>query len=210
MYLVKMPEIIKPLASQFLWNMPRDERKVYLTFDDGPTPGITDQILDILQEYNAKATFFCLGKQVELAPDLFERLVQEGHRIGNHTYSHPNGWKTTAFAYLKNVLQAEHFIQTDLYRPPYGRITRGQATAIRKRYHLVMWDIITGDFDLNTTPEECYERVAKHLEGGSIIVMHDSVKASKNVLGSVRPIIEHILSLGYELAPLPSAASLEE
>lgn len=205
-----MPEIIKPLASQFLWNMPRNEQKVYLTFDDGPTPGITEQILDTLKEFNAKATFFCLGKQVEAAPELFARLRAEGHQVGNHTYSHPNGWKTTAFHYLKNVLQAERFIDTDLYRPPYGRITRGQAAAIRSRYKLVMWDIITGDFDLNATPEDCIERVEKHLAPGSIIVMHDSLKASKNVLGSVRPIIEHILSQGYELAPLPSAASLAE
>lgn len=205
-----MPEIIKPLASQFLWNMPRNEQKVYLTFDDGPTPGITEQILDTLKEFNAKATFFCLGKQVEAAPELFARLRAEGHQVGNHTYSHPNGWKTTAFHYLKNVLQAERFIDTDLYRPPYGRITRGQAAAIRSRYQLVMWDIITGDFDLNATPEDCIERVEKHLAPGSIIVMHDSIKASKNVLGSLRPIIEHILEKGYELAPLPSAASLAE
>ena len=113
-----MPEIIKPLASQFLWNMPRNEQKVYLTFDDGPTPGITEQILDTMKEFNAKATFFCLGKQVEAAPELFARLRAEGHQVGNHTYSHPNGWKTTAFHYLKKVLKSERFIDNQLYRPP--------------------------------------------------------------------------------------------
>jgi len=205
-----MPDIIKPLASQFLWNMSRDEKKVYLTFDDGPTPGITERVLDILAETNSKATFFCLGKQVEASPDLFARVVAEGHRIGNHTYSHPNGWKTSAHQYLKNVLQAEQIFQTDLFRPPYGRITRGQAAAIRARYQLVMWDIITGDFDQNATPEDCILRVEKHLAPGSIIVMHDSLKASKNVLGAIRPIVDYIQSQGYELAALPSAKALAE
>jgi peptidoglycan/xylan/chitin deacetylase (PgdA/CDA1 family) len=203
-YLSKIPAIVPALATQFVWHMPRSEKKVFLTFDDGPTPGVTEKVLDLLARYNAKATFFCLGKQVEAHPHLFQRLLLEGHQIGNHTYSHPSGWKTKNYAYLKNVLHATHFLQSNLYRPPYGRITKTQAHALGKRFQLVMWDVLTGDYDAATTPEKCFERVKTHTESGSIIVMHDSEKAALNLLPSLEPILMYLQQQGYELAPLPT------
>jgi peptidoglycan-N-acetylglucosamine deacetylase len=209
-YLSKIPAIVPALATQFVWHMPRSEKKVYLTFDDGPTPGVTEKVLDLLAQYNAKATFFCLGKQVEAHPKLFQRLLLEGHQIGNHSYSHPNGWKTKNYSYLKNVLHAEGVIPSQLFRPPYGKITNTQATALGKKYQLIMWDVISGDFDPATTPEKCLDRVTSNIEPGSIVVMHDSAKASSNLLHSLERIIQFIQEKGFSMEALPSPSSRVE
>ena len=197
MYLVKTPSLLKPLAKDLLWHVPTDKREVYFTFDDGPTPGVTEAALDLLQKYDAKATFFCLGKNAEAHPELFARVVAEGHAIGNHTYDHPDGWKTSQLGYLRNVIRGKASIQSTLFRPPYGRITPAQVSAIKSQFRLVMWDVLSADFDISKTPQQCYENVAKNVTPGSIVVFHDSLKAQANMLFALERSLDHLSREGY-------------
>lgn len=197
MYLVKTPSLLKPLAKDLLWHVPTDKREVYFTFDDGPTPGVTEAALDLLQKYDAKATFFCLGKNAESHPELFARIVGAGHAIGNHTYDHPDGWKTTPMAYLRNVIEAKRSIHSKLFRPPYGRITPAQVNALKSRFRLVMWDVLSADFDTSNTPRQCYENVVNNVTHGSIVVFHDSLKAQTNMLFALERSLEHLSREGY-------------
>jgi peptidoglycan/xylan/chitin deacetylase (PgdA/CDA1 family) len=197
MYFVKTPSLLKPLAKDLLWHMPATEREVYFTFDDGPTLGVTEAALDLLKRYNAKATFFCLGKNVEAHPELFSRMLSEGHAVGNHTYDHPEGWKTAQIAYLRNIIRAKKSIDSTLFRPPYGRITPAQVNALKNRFRLVMWDVLSADFDTANSPEKCYENVVNNVTPGSIVVFHDSVKARANMLFSLERSLDHLSREGY-------------
>ncbi len=199
MYLVKTPSIIKPIAKDFLWNISTSEKEIYLTFDDGPTPGVTNIVLDLLKKYSASATFFCLGKNVEAHPEIFARIKSEGHSIGNHTWDHPDGWKTHDISYLKNVLKASQQISGKLFRPPYGRITPAQVNAIKKRYLPVMWSVLSADFDKSISKEQCLDNVLNNVENGSIIVFHDSEKAKKNMLYALEESLLFFTSEGYTL-----------
>lgn len=182
MLISKPPAILKPLARDLIWDLPNDEGKVYLTFDDGPTPGVTDKILDLLKDHGAKATFFCIGENVRSHPELFQRILNEGHAVGNHTMNHCNGWKSSITEYLDEVRRCQLFTGTNLFRPPYGRIKRRQVKALAPNYKIIMWSIISGDYDSSVSPEKCYSVVEKNLKPGSIAVFHDSVKANQNVL----------------------------
>ena len=197
MYLVKTPSLLKPLAKDLLWHVTTTQREVYITFDDGPTPGVTGAALDLLNRFDAKATFFCLGKNVEANPELYSRISAEGHAIGNHTFDHPDGWKTNHFAYLRNVLLAKANIQSSLFRPPYGRITPAQVTALKNHFRLVMWDVLSADFDSANSPQQCYENVVENVTPGSIVVFHDSLKAQANMLYALERSLEHLSSEGY-------------
>lgn len=197
MYLVKTPALLKPLAKDLLWHIDTQAREVYFTFDDGPTPGVTEHALDLLQRFQAKATFFCLGKNVEAHPSLYARIVSEGHSIGNHSYNHPDGWKTATMAYLRNALLAARSIDSNLFRPPYGRITPAQVSALKKRYQLVMWDVLSADFDQQKTPEQCLAHVTAHVQPGSIVVFHDSEKAKTNMLYALEGSLEFLSAQGY-------------
>lgn len=199
MYLVKTPSIIKPLGRDFLWNFPRDKKEIYLTFDDGPTTGVTEKVLDLLQAYNSKATFFCIGENVEQNPQLFERIKNEGHATGNHSYSHQDGWKTCTFSYVKDAMKGNEKIQSSLFRPPYGRITLGQSSLLKKKFKLVMWDVISGDFDQRISKEKCLNNVVKNAQGGSIVVFHDSVKAADSMLFALERSLKHFKDEGYTL-----------
>lgn len=203
MYLVRTPDIIKPLGRDFIWSLDRAEKRIYLTFDDGPTAGITDKVLDLLSGYAAKATFFCLGKNVVQEPALYERIRMEGHRVGNHSMSHPDGWKTCTFSYLRNVVEAAQVIDSDLFRPPYGHITWAQASILKKKYRMVMWEVISGDFDASISPEKCLNNVIDHAKSGSIIVFHDSVKAWPRMESALKGTLEHFSSLGYAFHSVP-------
>lgn len=170
--------------------MQNTERKIYLTFDDGPTPQVTEWTLDILKKENIKATFFCIGKNIENHPDIFQKVINDGHAIGNHTFNHHNGWKTKTKEYLENVEKCESTIQnngskkqkTKLFRPPYGKITAKQSAKLRKAgYRIIMWDILTADFDTMISPEKCLKNAIQKVESGSIIVFHDSLKAKTNL-----------------------------
>ncbi len=184
MYPTKIPSIIKRIYSSYTWDVKGDDHSVYLTFDDGPHPEVTLFVLDELAKYNAKATFFCIGKNVEEYPDVYSRILVEGHRTGNHTHNHLNGWKTPDKEYISNVAKAREYIDSDLFRPPYGRITSFQANALmgndREKgvhFRIIMWDVLSGDFDLQKNGEDCVKTVLKKSKPGSIITFHDSEKA---------------------------------
>ncbi len=197
MYPVKIPAIIKPFAKDLLWSVDTKEKILYLTFDDGPIPGVTDKALDTLKEYDAKATFFCLGKNVEMHPGLFQRILDEGHTVGNHSYNHPDGWKTPLISYVKNALQTDKIFKTPLFRPPYGRITMAQSAMLKKRFRIVMWHVISGDFDLTISKEKCLQNVLGNSEKGSIVVFHDSLKAAPNMHFALEGTLKHFAASGY-------------
>jgi len=180
MYLVKSPWLLKKLYPSLTWDIKPGKPCIYLTFDDGPIPIVTPFVLNILQQFNAKATFFCIGDNVSKHPEIYAQLKNAGHSIGNHTYNHLKGWKTPAKTYLENTLKADELLHTNLFRPPYGRITRSQIKllkSVKPEINIIMWDVLTGDFDSNLSPEKCLQNVLKHTESGSIVVFHDSLKA---------------------------------
>ncbi|WP_091154906.1 polysaccharide deacetylase family protein [Mucilaginibacter pineti] len=180
MYLVKTPRLLKKLYPELIWNINQPNRCIYLTFDDGPIPIVTPFVLNILKQYNAKATFFCIGDNVSKHPDVFKQVIDDGHTIGNHTYNHLKGWKTDNKTYLENFLLADKQLNTPLFRPPYGRIKKQQIKDLktaRPDLKIIMWDVLSGDFDINLKPEACLKNVLKHTQPGSIIVFHDSLKA---------------------------------
>lgn len=157
-----------------------DSEGIYLTFDDGPTPGVTEWILQTLDRYDAKATFFVLGKNVELYPDLYQMILDRGHKIGNHTYSHQKGWELPLDRYIEDVDLAGDMLHTELFRPPYARVTRKQLKVIAQRYRIVMWNVLSRDYNVHLTPKLCLKETIKGLRGGDIISMHDSAKSFKN------------------------------
>jgi peptidoglycan/xylan/chitin deacetylase (PgdA/CDA1 family) len=196
---IKSHRLLKKIFSNYIWEIPNKEKKVYLTFDDGPTPEITLWTLDQLKSYNAKATFFCIGDNVRKYPEIFKKVISEGHSIGNHTFNHLNGWKTSRHEYLENTKKCQSEIcnlkseNCKLFRPPYGKIKPSQSKKLRKLgYQIIMWDIISYDFDATITPEKCIENVLKNIRTGSIIVFHDSKKAFKNLEYTLPRTLEYL------------------
>jgi peptidoglycan/xylan/chitin deacetylase (PgdA/CDA1 family) len=174
----RIPDWFASPFSGFTWHGDRELKEVYLTFDDGPTPRVTEFVLETLEEFKFKATFFCIGQCVEEHPALFKRILDEGHAVGNHTEQHLNGWKTDSADYLKNVALAADKIPSKLFRPPYGRIKPKQGQELRKLgYEIVMWNVLSGDFDTERTAESCLKNLKANTENGSIVVFHDSLKA---------------------------------
>lgn len=185
-YFIKTPWIAKKIFPSYVWNLPAEDNAVYLTFDDGPHPTITPWVLDLLKEFEAKATFFCIGNNVEKYPDVYQKIINEGHATGNHTYHHLNGWKTDDQNYVDDVSKAAKFIKSNLFRPPYGRIKARQAKKIPDALptdngKIIMWDVLSADFDSSFSPEQCLKHVLDNTVGGSIVVFHDSEKAFKNL-----------------------------
>ena len=202
MYFVKTPWYLKSVYPSLVWDLPKTDT-LYLTFDDGPVPGVTDIILDILAGYQAKATFFCIGDNIRKHPDLFRRISQEGHAIGNHTYHHVNGWRTDLNTYLDEVVNCEALVQTKLFRPPYGRISFQQIQELKKEFSIVMWDVLSGDFDTTLHADTCVQHVVEHAVGGSIVVFHDSLKASERVLPALPAVLKHFADKGFLFRALP-------
>lgn len=201
-YPVKTPWWFKSLYPKRIWHLDRGEQKIYLSFDDGPHPVATPFVLDILKQYNARATFFCIGKNVEAYPDIYNRIISEGHAVGNHTQDHLNGWKTDTAAYLENVALAGKHIPSALFRPPYGRLRSAQARQL-SRYRIIMWDVLSGDFDPSVSPACCAENVLKHTNNGSIVVFHDSQKAWEKMKFALPLVIEHFSKAGYGFSVIP-------
>lgn len=208
-YWIKTKPLIKKIFSNYIWDLPNTEKKIYLTFDDGPTPEITEWVLEELKKHQAKATFFCIGKNIEKYPSIFSRTINEGHLVGNHTFNHLNGWKNSTDNYIDNVkmcqtlsdtnysykLQAEH---CKLFRPPYGKIKTAQSEKLRQLgYKIIMWDVLSADFDQTVTPEKCLENVLSNVKTGSIIVFHDSVKAFRNLKYTLPKSIEILKKRGF-------------
>lgn len=202
MYLAKAPILLQWLYPTLTWHRSRSEKCLYLTFDDGPIPDVTPNIIKILEGYGVKATFFCVGENIKKHPDLFNSLVERGHRIGNHTYHHLNGWKTDTETYLDNISRCQQLINTDLFRPPYGRGSRAQYALLRQQYEIIMWDVLSGDFDVKLSPQDCLANVIRHARNGSIIVFHDNVKAIPRVTYALPRAIEHWLAQGYTFGVL--------
>lgn len=185
------------MMPDLIWEI-EDDNGVFLTFDDGPTPGITEWILATLAKYNAKATFFVLGKNVELYPDLYRKILDAGHKVGNHTYSHQKGWGMPLERYLEDVDFAGDIIHSELFRPPYARVTPSQMRAVAKRYKIVMWDIVSRDYNRSLSREGCLRNVTKHLAAGSIVVFHDSEKSFKNMSYALPRTLDRIKELGLK------------
>lgn len=197
MYFVHAPFFLRWYYPNVTWNKSRAEKKLYLTFDDGPIPEITPWILDTLKKYNVKATFFCVGENIVKHPDIFQRLKNEGHSIGNHTHNHLKGWDCTDDEYLNNVYTCHELTQSTLFRPPYARAKKSQLKLLSNDFEFIYWDVLSGDFDTNITPEKCLNNVIKHTKNGSIIVFHDNTKAIPRVQYALPAIIKHYLSKGY-------------
>jgi peptidoglycan-N-acetylglucosamine deacetylase len=203
-YWIKTNTIIKRYFSNYVWDIPNKENRIYLTFDDGPTPEITEWVLELLKRENIKATFFCIGKNIEAHPHLFNALIKDGHTIGNHTMNHLNGWKNSDENYLDNTQRCEMIIEKfhnqkpSLFRPPYGRIKRKQAMQLQKKgYKIIMWDVLSADFDIQITPEKCLKNVISSVRSGSIIVFHDSEKAFKNLKYTLPKAIQYLKQNGF-------------
>lgn len=180
LYFVNTPWWLKRIYPKGIWNIPVNDRSVFLTFDDGPHPEVTSFVLDQLKKFNAKASFFCIGKNVVQHPDIFNRIIAEGHSVGNHTMHHANGWSTDDEKYISEINDARSLIDSNLFRPPYGRIKHSQIKKVISaplNYQLIMWSILSGDFDTSIDGNKCYKNVIKNINPGSIIVFHDSAKA---------------------------------
>ncbi len=198
----KTPQIAKIVYPGLLWEMPAAESKIYLTFDDGPHPEITPKVLKILDDYNAKATFFCVGENVEKFPEAFALLKANGHSTGNHSYNHLNGWKTANSDYYKNIEKSNQFINSKLFRPPYGRISPSQIKHLKKNYKIVMWSVLSYDFDARVSKEDCLEKSIKNSSAGSIIVFHDSEKSEEKMLFALERYLKHFSKRGFEFGVL--------
>ncbi len=197
MYLIKTPRFIQNLFPNFIWRIPTNRKVVYLTFDDGPIPEVTPWVLDQLDKYHAKATFFCVGENVERFPELLQRIRQNGHAVGSHTYHHLNGWQTDNATYFQDARRCAKLTRSELFRPPYGKLKRRQAQFLQRHYEVVMWDVLSGDFDPNLSKEACLKNVIKNATNGSIVVFHDSLKAKDKLEYVLPQVLEHFNAMGY-------------
>ncbi|RUT78408.1 polysaccharide deacetylase family protein [Ancylomarina longa] len=194
---LRAPGIFKLLLPNFVWRYNTNHKKVYLTFDDGPIPESTLWTLDMLRGKNVKASFFCVGDNVRKYPDLYRKIIEEGHVVGNHTFNHLKGWGNNTQKYIENVIMASEYIDSKLFRPPYGQIKRSQAKHLLPEYKIIMWDVLSGDYRQDISPEECLNAVLKKVRTGSIILFHNNVKSEKNMRYAVPHLIDALLAEEY-------------
>ncbi len=178
------------------------EKKIYLTFDDGPIPEVTPWVLELLNKENVKATFFCVGANVEKHPENFRQILAEGHAVGNHSFNHLNGWKTNNTTYIDNVKQCSQVVDSKLFRPPYGKLRKSQSSILSNEYSIIMWNVLSGDFDKATSPEKCLQNATKHLKNGAIVLFHDSIKAKVNMEYALPRFITFAKQKGFEFEKL--------
>ena len=201
MFFVRTPILLMKIFPELIWRLKTKEKEddnfVYLTFDDGPTPGVTSWVLDQLKQYEAKGTFFCLGKNVEKHPDLYKQIIDDGHAVGNHTYSHLKGWHTSNIEYYDDIKLADSLISTTLFRPPYGSVKTSQIKFLSENYNVVMWDVLSQDYSRTIAPQKVLTNVLENVKGGSIVVFHDSEKAQPNLSYALPRVLEN-LSGRYE------------
>jgi peptidoglycan-N-acetylglucosamine deacetylase len=200
---VRPPFFYRWLSPGYLvCSMPGAGKVIYLTFDDGPVPDVTPEVLSILKKFGAKATFFVVGDNVKKHPDVFEMVRQDGHSVGNHTFHHLNGWKTPPGAYIDDVRQCRDYTGSRLFRPPYGRFTPTQYILLHKEYRFILWSVLTGDYSKSVTPEKCLENAIDNAHDGSVVVFHDHLKAIEKVRYALPRFLEHFSGLGYEFRSL--------
>jgi len=216
-YLTKTPALIKEFYPDYLWDIRSDSKEIYLTFDDGPHPEITAWVLELLDRYQAKASFFCVGDNIKKYPKTFQKIIEGGHSIGNHTFNHLNGWTTRTDRYLENIEKTDQIINSlaveqkgnskkdteptknlKLFRPPYGKIRKKQAKyLLNNNYRIIMWEVLSGDFDTEMSPEKCYSNSIRKVQKGSIVVFHDSEKAFKRLKYTLPKFMEYFRNKGY-------------
>lgn len=205
MYPVKSPFWLQWSYPSLIWHKNRKEKSIYLTFDDGPIPVVTPFVLRALETFNAKATFFCVGDNVAKYPDTYAQIKNAGHAIGNHTHNHLNGWRTDDEIYLENIKQCDQFVSSNLFRPPYGKIKKSQLKKLKTanpKLEVVMWDVLSGDFDQKLSPQKCLNHVVKNADSGSIIVFHDSLKAFDRLQYALPKALEYLVAEGYSFGTL--------
>jgi len=199
---VQFPRALHSLLRGLVWRKDSSEKVIYLTFDDGPVPEVTPLVLDILDNYDLKATFFCVGENIEKYPDVYDEVLRRGHKTGNHTFNHLKGFSVSTTEYIENVLKASEYIDSRLFRPPYGRITPKQLKLLKPRYEIIMWDLITHDYNQNLSAQTIFRNVKNYARNGSIVVFHDSIKARDNVLTVLPLAIEYLKNEGYSFGLL--------
>lgn len=208
-YWIKTNSLIKRIFSNYIWDIPNMENKIYLTFDDGPIPEVTEWVLELLKEHQIKATFFCIGKNIQKHPAIFNKIISNGHAVGNHTFNHLNGWSISTEDYLDNINLCKSEMSKHeskilnlpfaFFRPPYGKIKTTQSKKLRRLgYKIIMWDVLSADFDQSITPEKCLENVIQNTRSGSVIVFHDSIKAFKNLEYTLPKSIAILKQKGFE------------
>lgn len=206
MYAVRPVWLMRKFYSDAVWKIPCSQKKIFLTFDDGPVPEATPMVISVLKQFNAKATFFCVGQNIEKYPEVFRQVLSERHAVGNHTYHHLNGWKVSLQKYIENIEQCHSAINFEfhaanftcrLFRPPYGRMKPSQYSVLKRNFLIVMWDVLSGDFDINTSPEKCLRQTIANTRNGSIVVFHDSAKASRNLFHVLPRFLEYFTNKGF-------------
>lgn len=198
-FYLKTTKLIRYLyPNHMIWEIPNDENALFLTFDDGPTPNVTDKVLDLLKMYNAQATFFCLGKQVKAHPEIYQRIIDEGHSVGNHSIRHIKRHYYHSKSFLKEIRDASKLVDSKLFRPPYGQIKPNQAKLLKDQFKIIMWSVLSGDFDEKRTKEDCLNTVLKYSKSGSIIVFHDSLKAEERMLYTLSSALESFTKKGFQ------------
>lgn len=202
MFLAKTPKLLKAFLPAYTWHIATDERVLYLTFDDGPIPEVTPWVLETLRRFGAKATFFCVGDNVVKHPEVYRQVLEEGHSVGNHTFNHLNGWQTEHVVYLNNVRRCARVVKSRLFRPPYGRLMPRQREFLRRHFQIVMWDVLSGDYDAGISPQQCLENVVDNAQPGSIVLLHDSLKAERNLRYTLPAVLEYFAGEGYRFERL--------
>jgi peptidoglycan/xylan/chitin deacetylase (PgdA/CDA1 family) len=197
---VKTPSIAKYLFPSLVWKKNTDQKKIWITFDDGPDEKVTPYLINVLAEFNIKATFFIIGNQAKKNPELVKLIINSGHKIGNHSFSHLNGFSTDNNKYLEDVEQAKKYINSDIFRPPYGKITPFQIKNLKKDFKIIMWDIMSWDFKENISSNKIYKNVINNIENGSIILFHNNLKSYNNLKKSLKIILEKLKEQEYQFS----------
>lgn len=199
---VQVPDLLRPFLGKLTWRKSPSSKVIYLTFDDGPVPEVTPRVLELLNQHQIKATFFCVGDNVQKYPEIYAEIIARGHKTGNHTFNHIKGTAIPANEYVENVRRASTFIQSRLFRPPHGRITRKQQKTLKADYEIIMWDVLTCDYDRNLAPGKVMENITRYSRNGSIVVFHDSIKAMENMLAVLPGAINWWKKAGYSFGIL--------
>jgi peptidoglycan/xylan/chitin deacetylase (PgdA/CDA1 family) len=200
---VRLPGFLTSFFKEAIWRLDETNPVVYLTFDDGPIPEVTPWVLEVLKEENIQATFFCVGENVARYPEIYKSILDNGHSVGNHTYNHLQGLKTNKKDFFRNIEQAGKCIHSDLFRPPHGWMRRAQYNYLKRKYRIVMWDVISCDYNTNLSPEKVFRNITGYVRSGSIVTFHDSVKARQNLVRTLQPAIRWIKEQGFRFEAIP-------